>query len=516
MKKTILFTFILLQFFVTPLFAQFGYLDSSFHADGIVTTDFGVGDDAISSTALQPDGKIVAAGSSFNGVNYDFAIARYLPNGSLDSTFSDDGKLTLAFGADNDYIRSVAIQPDGKIVVAGQSQNNGSNTDFALARYLPDGSLDSSFSNDGMLIVNMGVGNNGANSLALQSDGKIVVAGSSLTVNFSDFALARLMPDGRLDSSLNGVGFLTTGIGAYHDYGNAVVVQPDGKILVAGYSVGGYDIFSIVRYLPDGSLDNSFGGSGKRQINVSGYNNRAYSLVLQADNKIIVAGTGEEEFALARLLPNGTLDNSFSSDGKVTTSFGANITFIYGNDVAIDTNGKIIMTGVIYKGNYDFALSKYLPNGNLDSSFSDDGIHITALTSLKDYANSLFIQPDGKIVLAGESSNGTNADFAIVRYISYLTLGTIDFSTAIEQALIYPNPISNNTKLSYSLTNTENINIYLLDMTGRKIKTYLENKQQIAGSYEQAISLPENLPAGTYLLVVSSEKGKVTVKVLKD
>jgi uncharacterized delta-60 repeat protein len=207
-----------------------GDLDPTFDTDGKLTTAIGTSADNATALALQSDGKIVVAGSSRNGSNDDFALARYTSDGSLDTTFSSDGKLTTAIGSSDDNATGVAVQSDGKIVVAGSSRN-GSNDDFALVRYTSTGSLDTTFSGDGKLTTAIGSSDDQALALALQSDGKIVVAGFSrsgfLNLNY-DFALARYTSTGSLDTTFSSDGILTTAIGASIDIATALALQSDG------------------------------------------------------------------------------------------------------------------------------------------------------------------------------------------------------------------------------------------------------------------------------------------------
>ena len=219
-----------------------GALDLPFGADGMVTTPIGPGGDFASSMAIQADGKIVAAGYSWNGSDYDFALVRYNADGSLDTNFDGDGKLATDFGSSNDAAISVAIQADGKIVAGGYSQN-AITSDFALARYNADGSLDTSFDSDGMLTTNFGSSNDAAISVAIQADGKIVAAGHSYIGGNGYFALTRYNPDGSLDTSFDGDGMLTTDFGSSDDVAYSVAIQADGKIVVAGSSnIGGNDL----------------------------------------------------------------------------------------------------------------------------------------------------------------------------------------------------------------------------------------------------------------------------------
>jgi len=227
-----------------------GSLDTSFSTDGKVTTAFGTSNDVATSVAIQSDGKIVAAGYSYNGANYDFALVRYNMDGSLDSTFGTGGKVTTAFGTGDDGAKSVAIQSDGKIVAAGYS-DNGANYDFALVRYNTDGSLDSTFGTGGKVTTAVGTGTDNAKSVAIQSDGKIVAAGYSYNGANFDFALVRYNTDGSLDSTFGTGGKVTTAFGTSNDEAYSVAIQSDGKIVAAGSSNNGanYD-FALVRYWP--------------------------------------------------------------------------------------------------------------------------------------------------------------------------------------------------------------------------------------------------------------------------
>ncbi len=453
-----------------------GSLDTGFDSDGMVTTAVGSGSDLAFSVVVQSDGKIITAGYSHNGTNNDFAVVRYNADGSLDTGFDSDGKVTTAVGTGGDDARSMVLQSDGKIVVAGYSEN-GSNNDFAVVRYSADGSLDTSFDSDGMVTTAIGSGDDLARSVALQSNGKIVVAGSSDTGGDGDFAVVRYNSDGSLDDtdfdsdgkittfigaiigdfsfsaalqsdgkivaageSFNGnnndftvvryhadgsldTGFGTggkvttaVGTGAGHDAAHSVVVQSDGKIVAAGESWNGLDLdVAVVRYNADGSLDTSFGTDGIVTTAVGSGKDVAHSAALQSDGKIVVVGESEDDFAVVRYNSDGSLDTGFSTDGKVTTAVGS------GSDLALSvvlqSDGKIVAAGYSHNGsNNDFAVVRYDVDGSLDTGFSTDGKVTTAIGTGNDSARSVVLQSDGKIVAAGYSDNGRNNDFALVRY----------------------------------------------------------------------------------------------------
>jgi len=282
--------------------------------------------------------------------------------GALDTSFDGDGKVTTAIGSANDWGRSVALQSDGKIVVAGRSAT-GSTYSFALVRYNPDGSLDTSFDGDGKVTTAVGSSSQGY-SVVVQSDGKIVVAGES----DYNVALVRYNPDGSLNASFGVGGMVTTDLGSSGssgDYGYSVVLQSDGKIVVSGMS--NYN-FAVVRYNPEGSLDTTFAGDGKATTDF-GSNDMGLSVALQYDGKIVVAGLSGGVFAVARYNVDGSLDTSFSGDGKVNTEAGS------GYGVAVQSDGKVVVAG---ESNVKFAVVRYLGDAPAaEITVLGDGVSIT-------------------------------------------------------------------------------------------------------------------------------------------
>ena len=399
-----------------------GRLDLTFGSGGKVTTDFG-GDTSASASALaiQPDGKIVVAGSAGAGGGAgDFALARYNPDGSLDLTFGTAGKVTTDFG-DSDAASALALRPDGRIVVAGTTGTLfAGNNNFALARYTPNGSLDFTFGAGGKVITDFG-GDDLASALILQPDGRIVVAGSTGTFLFSNaFALARYNPDGGLDPTFGTGGMVTADFGGGNSASaSALVLQPDGRIVVAGFLNAD---FALVRYTSIGTPDLTF-GTGGRVVTEVGGEDVAYALALQPDGKIVAAGrslaSGHRGFALVRHNPDGSLDLSFGSAGTVTTDFDD---FVEGRAVALQPDGKIVLAGgpkPLSPGNDNFALARYNANGSLDLTFRAGG-KVTTDMGGDDFASALALLPDGKIVVAGSTlvfgNQNVGSSFALARY----------------------------------------------------------------------------------------------------
>ena len=398
-----------------------GDLDPSFGLTGIVFTDFGTNEQA-TAVAVQQDGKILGIGQIQNLM--DFGLARYNQDGALDPTFGTGGRVVSDFGTDNDRATAVAIQADGKIVVAG---NNG--FDVLLVRYEQDGTLDQTFAG-GAVTAGL-AGDYRAEGLALQRDGNIVVAGSFApegATSYSDLLVMRFLSDGTLDPTFGSGGLvMSAGVGA-----RAVAVQTDGKIVAVGGQQTTFEgcapddpcdvAFALVRYNPDGSLDTSFGVGGKVTTGRPGETNEAGGMVVQPDGKIVVIGGRDtrplafSDFLVVRYNSDGTLDSSFGAGGEVVTDFGAHD---FARAVALQSDGKIVAAGAGRLDDplaaVDIAVARYHPNGTLDPSFGFGG-KVLVHVGNTDGAQALALQPDGKIVIAGFGGSPL-WDFALVRLI---------------------------------------------------------------------------------------------------
>jgi uncharacterized delta-60 repeat protein len=403
-----------------PAHAKAGDLDPSFGTGGKVTTDFGTTDDEVSDKmALQADGKPVAAGFAGEGTSRDFALARYTPTGALDPTFGTGGKVTTDFFGFTDHAQAgLVVQPDNKLVAGGSAFTftTGGNYDFALARYLPDGTLDPSFGSGGKVTTDLLGFDDQAFALARQPDGKLVAAGEA----GADFALARYNPDGTLDPSFGSGGVVTTDFAGSTDRVEALALQSDGKVVAAGQAFSGAGLdFAVARYHPDGTLDASFGSGGKVTTDLAGGDDAGFfSIAVLAGGKLAALGSGAtatgQDFTLARYQPNGTLDATFGSGGKVSTDFAG------GDDIGIglvvQPSGKLVAGGYDWIGAVrDFALARYKPNGTLDATFGRRG-KVTTDFGGDDAATTLASQPDGKLIAAGLSNTGTGYDWALARY----------------------------------------------------------------------------------------------------
>jgi uncharacterized delta-60 repeat protein len=400
-----------------------GSLDPTFSGDGARFTHFG-GSEVARGVAIQADGKIILVGDK----NYDnFALARYNPNGSLDTTFSGDGKQTTNFGG-SDVAYGVAIQPDGKIVVSGETQPSvgPNNRDLAVARYNTDGSLDLTFSGDGKQKVDTdGAGYDVNGSLGdphIQPDGKIVAAGYGYVngSNDTDFVIYRLNPDGSLDSTFGGSGAVSFGFGAGRwDIARDLILQ-NGKIIAFGdtcVSSEYYCDFAVARLNLNGTLDATFSGDGKQTTNFGG-KEYGYGLAKQSGGKIVAvgstSGSNGKFFAVARYNQDGTLDTTFNGTGRkrISFSFPAAAT-----DVQVRGDGKIVVVGLAYNGTaFDISMVRLESGGALDTTFSGNAKATYGYGTNDDYRQALAIQEDGKYVLAG-AAFGIQSDFAVLRIL---------------------------------------------------------------------------------------------------
>lgn len=391
-----------------------GDLDTTLGGVGFVTTAIGGGDDGGSpGVAIQSDGKIVVAGTSFNGSDNDFALIRYNADGSLDPTFGGDGKVVTPIGTGDEHCQGVVVQPDGKIVAAG-STTGVSGWEPVLVRYNTNGSLDTSFGFGGIQITVIS-GNDQGVGIALQPDNKIVVTGlAGDSPNPRNVFVMRYNSDGFLDNSFDGDGIVTTDFGG-DDSGIGIDLLSDGRIVVVGgRDIGGDNDIVVALYNGDGSLDPTFDGDGMLTLDISpiDYGN---AVAVQPDDKILVSGQADDDVALVRYNTDGSRDSTFDSDGIVLTDFGGDTE--YGASVHFIHDGKILVGGASYNGSdWDFALVRYNPDGSLDAGFGVGGKVTTAIGTGHDEGIDAGIQANGMIVLAGRSHNGNDYDFAVARY----------------------------------------------------------------------------------------------------
>ncbi|MGI8956533.1 MAG: delta-60 repeat domain-containing protein [Chthoniobacterales bacterium] len=433
-------------------FAADGDLDLTFGNGGSVTTDFQHSTDIAYAVARQADGKLVVVGTTYTNNDYsgeDFALLRYNADGTVDGTFGVNGRVTTDFPGLAAVISSVVIQPDGKILVAGGAFPAFTFLgDFELARYNPNGSLDTTFGSGGIVTTSFPGQGSYAFALALQTDGKIIAAGTDF-VNFSsedssntDFGLERYNPDGTPDATFGNGGQVTTNFDGFNDDAFSVLIQPDGKIVAVGSAknpANFYD-FAAARYLASGTIDTTFGSAGKVRTDFGDHNfDQARSAALQADGKIVAAGFAisqnglTQNFALARYGTNGILDTTFSGDGITQIDFGSCCQSA--RSVLLQGDGKIITVGYpnSESSDSDFLLARLNTAGALDTTFGVGGKVRASFGDLNDGANGALLQPDGKIVAVGFHPTPSNrfSEFEVARFLG--GSGSLSITSAVSR-----------------------------------------------------------------------------------
>jgi uncharacterized delta-60 repeat protein len=388
-----------------------GQLDAGFGTDGKVT--IGVPGGA-TDMAVQPDGKILVVGNN--------TLARYTADGVLDSSFGTGGIVTVEFyEASYDRLQAVAVQADGQIVVAGYSKdgvNSPVQEDFVVARYDASGNLDLSFGTAGKAVTDFEARGDVAYDLLIQPDGAMVVTGSASIIDQfgvagSDFAAIRYTSLGTLDAGFGVDGKANTEVAGRTDLGYAAAMQPDGKIVLAGRvaNAGGDDPdIGLVRYNADGSLDTSFGAGGVlRDVTVEW--DEAADVVVQPDGRLVVVGHavigGASMMTIARYNSDGSPDSTFGANGRVTDPM-----MDVGRGVALQPDGSIVVVG---RRSGDFAIARFDSLGGPDMNFGTDGVIDVDFFGGIDEATAVVIQPDGKILAAGTSANGTTTGLGLVR-----------------------------------------------------------------------------------------------------
>lgn len=523
MKK--LSVFLCIFCFSTTIMAQTpGTLDLTFGNNGITLTDYSFnGDNNYAYTsALQADGKMVLGGKSTNNGAHNMTFMRYYSNGTLDDNFANGGIQVLQFGGSDDMLKDIAIQADGKIVGVGITTNS-TNTRIAVVRLHIDGSLDTGFNGSGMKVIDFGptIDAHGL-SVAVQDNGKIIIAGYTMDENlFFNATICMLNTDGALDNSFGTSGIMAHDILSQENFMCNIGIQGD-KIILGGMSFDD-DFCSYVtlcRYHFDGSLDTGFGTSGivsvqLDEVMIAGPEG---DMCISDDGKIIYACDVEHDFAVLRFNSDGSTDNYFGNNGMVFTSMDANSSALA---VAVQGDDKIIAAG-LYNGDqgFDFVLVRYLVNGFLDPSFGADGngVVITHASSggyfYNDVIYSLFFQSDGKVVVSGYANTGeTGADFAVARYHTGYHVGIEKPEQEELKLSVSPNPFTSETKLIFNLNEQKSIDIEVYNSLGTLVSSPIH---EVCQPGEHQLNLDgESLAPGMYFLKTRVGDQVYSEKIIK-
>jgi uncharacterized delta-60 repeat protein len=410
--------------------AAAGDLDPTFGNGGIAIADLG-GYDTGEAIAVQPDGKVVMGGSASVPGAVAFGVARFNPDGSLDTSFGSGGRVFAnPFGRSVNF-EGLALQPDGKIVVGGTvdfgtGPGTGYKSDFWLMRFNQNGTFDPGFGTGGLVTTDLFSHSfDQLMALAVQGDGRILAAGGVRRTPDEDnhFVVARYLPDGRLDPDFGIDGkAVTSVVGDSLFFG--IALQPDGKIVATGFTI--FSEYALVRYDRQGRLDPGFGGDGIVTNPTFTYAGLPYSVVVQPDGKIVAGGIAfpnpqDGDFALWRFLPDGSLDPGFGVGGRALTDFSGRFDEILA--LALQADGGIVAAGYTMIGGQfhttDFALARYTSNGQLDPRFGTGGKVVDDFFGDDDYAKDVASLPDGRFVVTGWTLGAPEVprDARVMRYL---------------------------------------------------------------------------------------------------
>ncbi len=520
MKKSLLIAFAI--FYSVYISAQNpGDLDPTFGNGGIVTTEIGSSSfrvDIIDELAVQPNGKIIAVGSSReSNMNKNYTLVRYNSDGSLDNTFGTNGIVILPNDVKNGFIRTVEVLEDGKILAGGQA-NNPSATDgitsrLVLFRLLSDGSLDQTFGNGGKVMGDWAGSTVVPMDMKIQRDGKIVI-----TCDYTDrMTLVRYNADGTLDLSFAGCGYLVLTMHENnYSSGRNIVIQDDNKIVLAGFYEQYYEEYLstinkwvVARVNENGTMDETFGTDGYLTMNIGSGPDFCNTVAIQSDGKIVIGGHTWVSndpfiyaFVITRLHADGTLDTSFGTDGKFIGAYlPTDQNYIDKIVIAPESNNIYASFYVgVYDGQvaleeyYDMGVLCLTADGQLNENFGDNGYSCIKINDKKNEAMDLVMQPDGKVVLAGEAYTPTGTPFALARFITGEEISSnIESDNFDSNFGIYPNPANEKINISYE---GSDFSVQVFEAGSGRLVMTKEN--------EKLIDVSE-LSNGTYIIKLVSD-----------
>lgn len=498
--------------------AQTGTLDPTFGTDGIFTFAPGTLHDVVYGMAVLPDDKLVFCGSGRitapSGFTSDCVVGRLTPDGAIDPTFGTGGTFVLGSTGGSVFGYDLKVQPDGKIVVCGGYSLTPSDTEFMVLRLMPDGTPDVSFGGgDGFVLLPLADGEDYAYDVELLENGQILLAGTSSLSGtvYNQGVVMRLLPDGSLDTTFGTNGSTAVQLtSTTSDSFRSMVVLPTGRIVAAGHSYFDFaESLLLAAFTPDGALDPGFADGG---IYTGSTINEAFDVVASA-YRLYVGGrisTDGYDAAIACFDHSGVLQTEFGTGGMVSANYNP-LDFILG--MHLQEDGKILSVGATGLGtfnNRDILVSRYLPTGELDPTFATDGTNIVAVSTSFEECSTVVQQSDGRIVVAGFTSFSTN-DMLFLRFLNESTAAVESPLQASDLAL-YPVPLSGNT-LHIALPEAIDGSVVCLlhDAAGRLIAS----ERLAAASSPIAFALPADLPAGSYVFTLDAPNSRCTRMVIK-
>jgi len=514
MKNTLIIIIAVLTTFCGQVSGQpAGTLDLTFNGTGKVVYNKD-NMDLYTDVKVQSDGKIVAVGTSYTPTwSAEIEVTRYLVDGSFDLTFGTGGHFNYSGGIETGAYKCI-IKDDGKILIGGYT------TDYAtysmlLLQLNEDGTPDISFGTNGVVLENIGPGENIINALAVQDDGKILAAGYSQNTEYKNVpVILRFSATGVRDTAFGTDGLASIPITEIDNDFSAIRIQSDGKIVAAGHISNGMSWFSLLvaRFNTDGLLDTGYGTDGIINLNLGNVDDEFYDLQLTPDDEAILAGFTVSQgdlfyhLLLMKFDASGFPDISFGLDGYTIVG---EVPYTFGDAMVLQTDGKILIagcTGGLMPANNDWALWRFSADGNLDPDFGTNGVVTTEFFGNADEALGIALYQD-KIILAGKTRNATDyLDFAVARYTNDLGVSVRETSSNTEFS-VSPNPVKLNgtVYINYELNEPGNFSIDVVNVTGTSVMT-VPVGNQTAGRHQFQFDLPSSFSAGVYFMKIKGSQ----------
>ncbi len=501
------------------LFAPYAYVsgqtagtpDSTFNGTGKVVYDRDTYD-LYNDVKVQPDGKIVAAGTSMtSSFTSTIEVTRYLADGSFDPSFGTGGHFNFAPNVENGAYKCL-IKEDGKILVCGYTTDY-TTWEILVIQLTENGVPDPAFGENGVVLLNTGIGENIAYAIALQADGKILVSGYSQDIQMRNVPVViRFTDTGILDTSFGFSGVASIPVTETDNDFSAVSVQSDGKIIAAGHISNGLSWFSllIARFDDGGYLDLAYGNEGIVNLNLNNVDDEFYDMVLTGNDEAILAGftvTQPDYFyhlLMMKFDVNGQPVTAFGTDGIVT--YGE-VPYTFGDAMAVQPDGKILIagcTGELMPANNDWALWRYNSDGSPDITFGSNGIVTTDFFGHADEALGIALHSN-KIIVAGKTRNATDyLDFAVARYLNDVDVYVPGSHESIP-VTISPNPVrrGGQINLAYEVQQASHISVELINLSGNSLLTLSAGTRE-PGMRSFTFFLPDRIPEGVYVLQVKA------------
>ncbi len=493
-----------------------GTLDKNFTTTGYSSIDFGGTNERANAMVIQPDGKAIVVGENVvptNSALDQCYVARFDSKGVKDASFGTAGIAKFDFGTSKDYGRDVALLSDGKILVLSSVTNTTG--DIVVAKLTSTGQLDATFGTGGKTTIDNKSKVDIARSMAVQPDGKIIVGGESGNI----FMVCRLTAAGALDNTFGTNGIVTAQpINSNTTTTCKVLLQKDGKIVLVGYGsdANNNSSMSIARFDSKGVLDATYGTNGIAEHDLGG-NEFYFTAKIQWDDKLIIAGkiaptsaVKYETFA-ARLTTAGQIDKTFGTNGYYRQDLSTFQEEMRGMDIQVD--GKIVMAG--YIGD-DIGIVRLNANGVLEKTFNNGkGFLIVDVPgTLKDQINAVSIDKSNKIWLAGVIGyQTTNENFGLARLNNSAVSNALEVDNNNTAMNVYPNPVNSSLSIEYNIETESGILIELYDITGRKI-AQLANGQRNAGKQTEQLEIPNSLNNGIYICRLQSNQGASNTRII--